>query len=327
MMPKPVPHQAGNVHHHKPRKKRRLRTISMLPTLLTLGNLYFGFVAISMCGREMYDLGANVKPDAVQTLNRSFFEKHAPSHLSIAAWMLVAAMLCDALDGRVARKTGAASKFGEQLDTIADVVSFGVAPALIMVTLIYREITQSGYSPFGFDRFSQATALIAAVYVCCAALRLARFTVEASAEEASHSGFLGMPSPAAAAAIISLVYLHDHLQTANILPMVAKAILHTLPLCTLAIALLMVSRVPYRHFVSWFLRRRPFGHIILVLLVLPLLWLFTSQMLALIAWIFVISGPIGMLRGVGAHTDLEPSQNSVTDSRENNEPSSHRPIQ
>src|SRR6476469_9745378 len=89
------------------RRKRRLRTIAMLPTLLTLGNLYFGFVAIYCCCREAQDLGAHIKYDVERTLNSEFFEAKAPSFLSIAFWMVTAAMICDALDGRVARKTGA----------------------------------------------------------------------------------------------------------------------------------------------------------------------------------------------------------------------------
>jgi CDP-diacylglycerol--serine O-phosphatidyltransferase len=278
----------------------------MLPTLLTLGNLYFGFAAISACGREMYDLGAKVKPEEVRTLNRAFFEKRAPSYLSIAAWMLVVSMLCDALDGRVARKTGASSRFGQQLDTIADVVSFGAAPALMMVTLIFREVTKWGQEPFGFDQFSHAAALIGGVYVCCAALRLARFTVEASPEEAAHSGFKGMPSPGAAAAVASLVYLHDHFAMPNGYPAAAHVITHLLPFCTLLLALLMVSRIPYRHIVSSLFRKRPLGHVITALFVGVLLWLFTAQVLALAAWAFVISGPISMLRGRTAAIAAQP---------------------
>src|SRR6186713_2479510 len=93
------------------RRKRRLRTISMLPTLLTLGNLFFGFVAIYCCCRETQDLGANVPHTVPRTLNSEVFGGNAESFLSIGFWMIAASMLCDALDGRVARKTGAASKF------------------------------------------------------------------------------------------------------------------------------------------------------------------------------------------------------------------------
>jgi len=277
------------------RRRRRLRTIAMLPTMLTLGNLYFGFLAMYYCGREMHDLGAGVSAAAVLTLKSQRWEALAPTYLSIASVMLVAAMICDALDGRVARLTDRTSKFGEQMDSLADVVSFGAAPALMMVTLVRRELFEWGYAPFGFERFGQAAVLIGAVFVCCTALRLARFSVEATVEEAAHSGFCGLPSPGGAGAVISLVFLHDHLDAPGVWVAGADCITTVLPICTLLAALLMVSRVPYAHAVSALLRRRPFGHAVTVLLVVPLLLLYTQQSLAVLAWGFVVSGPIRML--------------------------------
>jgi CDP-diacylglycerol---serine O-phosphatidyltransferase len=266
----------------------------MLPTLLTLGNLYFGFAAVYCVGRELQDLGAGVHATDIRTLNSDFIEARAPSFLAIAAWMLVAAMICDALDGRVARRTGQASKFGEQLDSLADVVSFGVAPAFMMIVLIRRELAQWGFAPFGFDRFPQMAVFIGVVYVCCTALRLARFNVEASLEEASHRGFKGLPSPAGAAGLASLIFLHDHLDITLGYRTPAEFIARVLPLCTLVLALLMVSRVPYTHAVSSFLRRRPFGHVVLVLLVVPFLLLYTQLMTVILSWAFVLSGPVRM---------------------------------
>ena len=277
------------------RRRRRLRTIAMLPTLLTLGNLYFGFLAMYYCGREMHDLGAGVSAAAVLTLKSQRWEALAPTYLSIAALMLVAAMICDALDGRVARLTERTSKFGEQMDSLADVVSFGAAPALMMVTLVRRELFEWTYVPFGFERFGQAAVLIGAVFVCCTALRLARFSVEASVEEAAHRGFRGLPSPGGAGAVISLVFLHDHLDAPGGWVAGADVITKALPILTLLVALLMVSRIPYVHAVSALLRRRPFGHAVTVLLAVPLLLLYTQQLLAVLAWSFVVSGPVRML--------------------------------
>ncbi len=272
------------------RTKRRLRTIAMLPTLLTLGNLYFGFAAIYCCGREMQDIGAGVNPSAVRTLNSVFMETRAPSYLSIGVWLLIGAMICDALDGLVARRTGHASKFGEQMDSLADVVSFGVAPALLMVTMIHREIAQWGYAPFGLSEFGPVAVFIGLVYVCCAALRLARFNVEASLDEAAHQGFHGLPTPGAAAAVMAVVFLHDHLDLSKNWAPFTNALTRMLPLATLMVALLMVSRVPYRHALSVLLRRRPLGHVIIMLLVLPLLWRYTAQVAFAAAWTFVASG-------------------------------------
>jgi CDP-diacylglycerol--serine O-phosphatidyltransferase len=281
-------------HRRERRRKRRLRTISMLPTLLTLGNLYFGFAAIYCCCREAEDLGRGVQADFERTLNSHFFEANAPSFLSIGFWMITASMICDALDGRVARKTGAASKFGEQLDSLADVVSFGVAPALMMVLMVRREFTSNGWidaSAFA-KHYAQFGLFLAVIYVCCTALRLARFNVETSLDESAHRGFKGLPSPGAAAALVSLVFLHEHLDISVRWDRTAAVIVWTIPVITLCLALLMVSRVTYVHFLSSFLRRRPFSHVIPILLVIPLLITYTELAVTLAAWLFALSGPV-----------------------------------
>jgi CDP-diacylglycerol--serine O-phosphatidyltransferase len=300
------------------RRRRRLRTIAMLPTLLTLGNLYFGFAGIYCCGRELQDLGAGKSPAEQMTLNRKFWEKRAPSFLAIAAWTILGSMICDALDGRVARKTGQASRFGEELDSLADVVSFGVAPGLMMTTLVHREIVQWGHPPWYFEHFGQMSMFIGAIYACCAALRLARFNVEATMDEAAHQGFKGLPSPGGAAAVVSVVFLHDHLDFVGNWEATADVLAKALPVCTLAFALLMVSRVQYTHAVSWLLRRRPFEHVILVLLALPLIWIYTAQSMAVAAWFFALSGPARYVfsRVTGRPTLTEPGEEDRSVSNE-----------
>ncbi len=280
-----------SAEHAALKRKRHLRRIGMLPTMLTLGNLCLGVGAIYLCGREWFDLGAHVSPHDRLTWNSTFMENLAPSYLSIAVWMLVGALICDALDGRVARKTGAESKFGEQMDSLADMVSWGAAPALIMMTMVIRETYQwRAYQPFGFDRFGQLTVLIGLVYASCTALRLARFNVETSMAAASHEGFKGLPSPGAGGLVLAMVALHDHLDQAGVWTRAADLITHVLPFCTLGVALLMVSQVPYRHFASVLFKRRPFSHVIPMLLLFPLLLLYTKQVLCLFAWVFVLSG-------------------------------------
>jgi CDP-diacylglycerol---serine O-phosphatidyltransferase len=280
------------------RRKRRLRTISMLPTLLTLGNLYFGFAAIYCCCREAQDMGnPQVNANTVRTLNSDFLEAKAPSFISVAFWMLIGSMICDAFDGRVARKTGQASKFGEQLDSLADAVSFGVAPALMMIMLVRREfITNDWISTSEFARhYAQLAVFFGAIYACCAALRLARFNVETSLDEAAHRGFKGLPSPGAAAGLASLVFLHDYLDIRVGLDAAAMVLLWVAPLLTVALALLMVSRVPYVHFISSVLRRRPFGHVVIALVIILLVVKYTELAFTLGAWAFVLSGPIRLL--------------------------------
>lgn len=279
------------------RQKRRLRTIRTLPTLLTLGNLYFGFIAIYCCCREAQDLGKGVNATVERTLNNDFFETKAPSFLSIAFWMITASMLCDAFDGRVARKTGAASKFGEQLDSLADVVSFGVAPALMMVMLVRREFTSNGWTEANaFCRhYAQLALFFATIYACCAALRLARFNVETSLDEAAHQGFKGLPSPGAAAGVASLVFVHDWIDISMQSHRLAAVLVWVLPVLTLGAALLMVSQVPYTHFLSSFFRRRPFSHVIPILIFVLLVVRYTEMTVTVGAWLFILTGPVRYL--------------------------------
>jgi CDP-diacylglycerol--serine O-phosphatidyltransferase len=290
--PRIQPPITGEYGRRLKRPRKRLRTVAMLPALLTLGNLFFGFMALYCCGLELHDMGAGIDAYEAKTLNSVRIEAIAPTYLAVGVIMLIGAMLCDALDGRVARLTGQASRFGEQLDSLGDAVSFGVAPAFMMVTLMRREVAEWGYVPFGYERFGQAVLLIGAIYVLCTALRLARFNVEASLEEASHHGFRGLPSPGAAAAVISLVWLHEHLDFGGTWGRMAAMITLMMPLCTLLAALLMVSRIPYTHALSVLLRRRPFGHVVLVVLALVLFLLHPQQMGVILAWTFVVTGPV-----------------------------------
>ena len=200
-MLKPVPPDADNTSGTPGRRKRPLlRRIGVLPTMLTLGNLVLGVGAIYMCCRELEDVGRGIGPEVNLTWKSKFLEELAPTFVSVGVWMLVGAIICDALDGRVARKTNQMTKFGEQMDSLADLVSWGVAPAMIMMVTIRRELYQwNGYQPFDYDRFGQLAVLIGLIYVSCAALRLARFNVETSLDAASHEGFRGLPSPGAGA--------------------------------------------------------------------------------------------------------------------------------
>jgi len=281
--------------HRRPRKP--MRTIAILPTLLTLGNLCFGFAAVYFCGRQLQDLGAEVTAMESMTFNRPLWEDLAPSFLSIAVWMIIIGMICDTLDGRVARGTGQASKFGSELDSLADTVTFGLAPAMMMVVLVRREITEWGVAPLGFSRFGEMALLIGFIYTCCTALRLARFNVETSISEAHHEGFRGLPSPGAAAAVVSTIFLHEYLEWVRHWKLLADVLVVALPALTLVLAWLMVSRVPFRHAASAFFRRRPFWHMAPILLAFALVILYTELVFFIGAWAFVLSGPVKLLTG------------------------------
>jgi len=268
------------------RSERRLRRIAVLPSLLTLVNVVCGFAAIHFTARGMNE------PD------RLWLEKPELTFFAAAAYMIFLAMIADALDGRLARMSRSTSSFGGQLDSLSDMVSFGIAPAFLML----RVMESSGMGPASpaFATISgRLLWLLAATYICCTALRLARFNVENRPEESAHIDFSGLPSPAAAGLIAALVLLYG-----DILPQLdqgsapilarsgSRVIVYLLPFATLATALLMVSRIAYRHVVNQYLRgRRSFRHIVrVVLLVLLLIWQ-PQLTLAAAFVVFVASGP------------------------------------
>ena len=158
---------------------RPIRTISVFPTLLTLGNLICGFFAIVVAARIE-------KPEALVSDNILLDTQN----LMLSGCLIFVAMIFDGLDGYVARLTRVSSDFGAQLDSLCDVVSFGVAPGFLLVKMCPQ-------FTYGHPR---AVWVIAAAYAACAALRLARFNVETSDDD-DHLYFSGLPSPAAAAVI------------------------------------------------------------------------------------------------------------------------------
>lgn len=168
-----------------------------------------------------------------------------------AAMAVLFAALMDGLDGKVARLTNTASEFGIQYDSLADLVSFGVAPALLMWQ----------WQLHAFGRLGVAVAFI---FVACAALRLARFNV--STAITSKKFFIGMPTPAAGCTVVTLVFFSEFV------PSGAQWVLPGLTLgLTLALGILMVSRVRYYSFKEYgFLRAHPFSSMVSVLLVFAL---------------------------------------------------------
>ena len=164
---------------------------AVFPTLLTLGNAACGFGAITFA--------AKVGPDP------------AGEHdLYLSAVLIFLAMLFDMLDGSVARWAKQTSEFGAQLDSLCDAVSFGVAPAFLMLRIVHSMESStdpsglalgSHFHPF-FTYWSRLLWVIGALFALCAVLRLARFNVETD-EDDSHNYFSGLPSPAAAATVAS----------------------------------------------------------------------------------------------------------------------------
>jgi CDP-diacylglycerol---serine O-phosphatidyltransferase len=249
-----------------------LKKIAVLPTLLTLGNVVCGFAAIACAG----------KIDGTE-MGEPYF--------ALSGWLIILAMLFDSLDGYVARLARTTSKFGAELDSLCDAVSFGVAPAFLLLRM------GPGWTPAPV--FHQFLACIAALYVVCAVLRLARFNVETPLDPAGHRRFRGLPSPGAAGCLASLAILRGDLSdlargrwSGINLDMVRGGLEVWATLGALAIALLMVSRVPYPHLTKQMLRgRRHFSHLIQVILAVFILVLARELALVLIFWIYGLGIP------------------------------------
>ncbi len=180
----------------KPRKKG----IYILPNLFTLGGLFGGFYAV------------------VMAMNGRFSE---------AAIGVFCAMVLDSLDGRVARMTNTQSAFGEQMDSLSDMVSFGAAPALIAYAWSLKDLGRWGW-------------IASFVYCACAALRLARFNVNTGVVDKRY--FQGLPSPAAAALVAGFIWL---MTDQGVSSASAKWAMFA---CTLLSGLTMVTNVPYYSF-------------------------------------------------------------------------------
>jgi CDP-diacylglycerol--serine O-phosphatidyltransferase len=195
-------------------------------------------------------------------------------------------MVFDALDGYVARLSRTASEFGKQLDSLCDVVTFGVAPGFLLVKLCPR---------FAFLH-REAVWVIAASFAACAALRLARFNVETSSAD-DHTRFKGLPSPAAAAVIAGFALMFHELRDKEQAILYAQqidAILQTLLPCFAAfVALLMVSRIPYPHVVNQLFRgHRTFGFLVRIVFALVAVMVIPGYAVPIICCWFALSGPV-----------------------------------
>jgi CDP-diacylglycerol--serine O-phosphatidyltransferase len=268
--------------------RRRVRAVAVLPSLLTLGNLLCGFAAVFYASRRF-------TPDDPTTYVLGYW-----TPLTISAVLVFVGMIFDGLDGWVARLTRSFSDLGEQLDSMADMITFGLAPAFLML-----QLADIGTPFVGSEKtdtyLGRTVLLIAGIYVACCALRLARFNIEASKHEDTgrsngHDAFSGLPSPGAAGTVAAIVMLHQHHWGDH--PGSAGALVTTAAMVaiTLAVALAMVSRLPYSHVVNRHLRNRaPFHYIVIIVLIAALSWLQFQTSLAIGFVIYAASAPIGVV--------------------------------
>ncbi|MCC6421510.1 MAG: CDP-diacylglycerol--serine O-phosphatidyltransferase [Gemmataceae bacterium] len=277
-----------------------MKKIAIIPTLLTLGNGVCGFAAI-LCASQIGSNGA----------------AGADPYFALSGWLIVAAMLFDALDGYVARLSRTASKFGGELDSLCDAISFGVAPAFLLLRL------GPGWEPRPL--LHQLLTAIAVLYMVCAVLRLARFNVENTPDPASHKRFRGLPSPGAAGCLASLAILRGELPAklalywpeadVEVLRVSVQRLVEVwAPIGALTVALLMVSRIAYPHVTKQALRgRRHLSHLVQVILAALVIVLFREIALAALFWGYALgfAGRSLLLRSLRRRTLPAPSLDDI----------------
>lgn len=224
--------------------KKPAKGIYVLPNLFTTAGLFAGFYAIMQAR-----LG----------------------HFEAACLAIYAAMVMDILDGRLARLTNTMSDFGSEYDSLADMVSFGVAPAMLMYDFLLLDLGRVGN-------------LIAFIYIACAALRLARFNV---AKTNDKRYFIGVPSPGAAAMLASIVWVCIDYK------ILASDLSYLLVLIMVLVALAMVSNIKYRSFKDVDFRdKMPFIGLIVLVLIIAVIYLDPPLAFLSIGTIYLTSGAV-----------------------------------
>jgi CDP-diacylglycerol---serine O-phosphatidyltransferase len=233
----------------------RRRGIYLLPNLFTTGSLFFGFYSIIASVDRYYEM---------------------------AVIAMFIAMVFDSLDGRVARLINAQSAFGAQYDSLSDLVSFGIAPAL----LIY----QWGLYALADIELTRLAWLCSFLYVACVALRLAKFNLQTEEGSLSKAYFFGLPCPAAAAMLGATVWVGEIFQISGIGLSCMMVVL------TVGLACLMVTNIPYRSFKDIDLKSKiGFTKMVSLVLLTIVVSLWPAQSFFFIFACYVSSGPIQKL--------------------------------
>lgn len=280
-------------------RRAYVRSVQFLPSLATLGNALCGFAAIYIVTLNAETVG----PDELA-------QRLVEYRFLAAVYLVALAMVFDALDGRLARIARHTTDFGGQLDSLADVISFGVAPAIIVLHVLKFDELAS-YMPTSLA-VSRLVWAIAALYVSCTLLRLARFNVSNEHGEQHHMSFLGLPSPAAAGAVLGVVLMQQDLllragadaegPIRYTLWVTAAVLTLLMPVVLLLAALLMVSDFRYPHTVNRLLRgRRPIWSVVLAIALILLLVVQHRYVLGITGLVIAFSGPtwwlLGKIRG------------------------------
>jgi len=273
-----------------PEAKRRPKAAYALPTLFTAGNIFLGYLSIL----RSFQGALLVSSDPAR----------AALNFETAAKCIGIGMLLDGLDGRIARMTNTTSDFGRELDSLADIISFGIAPALLAYAWGVHFVDASA-GPALVDHLHRAGQFIVFLFLLCGAARLARFNIQKNPVPKNpgrpdRKYFVGLPIPAAAAAVAAVVYFFDSAPIASWQLSVAW-------IATLALlGFLMISTWRYYSFKDINLRSPRSSLIVVTLgLLIVLVWNYSQTVLLLIAMAYVLSGIV--IRVLGILRRLRPS--------------------
>lgn len=264
-------------------RRRPPRAAYALPTLFTAGNIFLGFLSILRSIQAALDVRANL-PNAAE-------------NFMVAAKTIGIALLLDGLDGRIARLTNTTSEFGREMDSLSDVISFGIAPAILAYAWGVQFL-DAGSAPALHDHLTRAGKLIAFLFLLCGSARLARFNVQKNPVpknpgRPNRRYFVGLPIPAAAALVAAVVLASDGYPI-EVWP---------LTVCWLALILLlsflMVSTWRYYAFKDTaFLRPRSPLTLVVMGALIFLVWNWSQPVLLALASSYVAGGILLRVGGI-----------------------------
>ncbi len=263
--------------------RRPRRAAYALPTLFTAGNLFMGFVAIMKAVEgALWAHSGNLGPNP---------------HWEMAAKVIGVSVFFDGLDGRIARLTNTTSEFGRELDSLADVISFGIAPAVLAFVFGFQFLDPS--TPAQISKYLlQAGYFILFMFVCCGSMRLARFNITTNPVPRNpgrpdRKYFVGLPIPAAAGMVAAAIYALDSVPLTGWYEVAAWSALLAL------LAFLMVSTWRYRSFKDFNLvsPRSP-RSVLLLAMIIYLIWNFSKPFLLGVALAYVGSGIVVRIGGI-----------------------------
>ncbi|MCA6079477.1 CDP-diacylglycerol--serine O-phosphatidyltransferase [Candidatus Endomicrobiellum agilis] len=235
--------------------------IYIVPSLFTCGNITCGCLS------------------TISSINGNFTK---------AAWLLIFAIVFDMTDGRVARLTKTTSEFGVQMDSLSDLVSFGIAPSVMMYLLVLNSMGKIGTA-------------ISVLFILCSALRLAKFNVKACSNDSISNFFMGLPTPASAGLLISFVLSYElfiavpgQSLTFKTIPILMKnmpVFFKTMPIVMVVLSLLMVSNIPYVSFKKINVAKpKAFKFLILTVLLIWLTFTFPQNIIFILFTLYAFSG-------------------------------------